>query len=217
MAWVFLLVAGCVAIVAARRLFFGYAAPAQPLAALRLGEYAVVQAAANAVYPPGGALEASGEQARVGAYADRYLQALPARTSTLMRLLFFAVEHGTLVFAAPGPGGRRRFSSLATEQQVALLESWRTSRFFPLRLIFTSLRAILTMGYFASPEVLRPLRLAPYAIETPVREADLLFPGIGQSRASIRHTAADVAASRETSATPLDPDGPLHPRFRERT
>ena len=80
------------------------------------------------------------------------------RIRLLMHLLFFLIEHATLFFPAPGRGGRRRFSSLALEQRAAVLEGWRTSRLFPRRLVFASLRAILTMGYFALPRRAAPAR-----------------------------------------------------------
>jgi hypothetical protein len=105
------------------------------------------------------------------------------RLRFLMHLLFFLLEHATLFFPAPGRAGRRRFSSLALEQRTASLEAWRTSRLYPRRLVFSSLRAILTMGYFAHPSVLRQLGLAPYAVRTPIRD-DLWYPRIGASRAT---------------------------------
>jgi hypothetical protein len=130
-----------------------------------------------------------------------------------MRLLLLLVEHATLVFPAPPPRGRRRFSALAPAQRVAALEGWRASRFFARRLVFTSLRALLMMGYFAHPAVLRQLRLAPYAIDTPVVEADLLFPRVGAHPDTIRYTEAELTPRRP--AAPLDLDGPLHPDVAE--
>ena len=103
-----------------------------------------------------------------------------------MRCLFALVEHATLLFPAPGraAGGasprsrpssaRRRARGLAHEPLV------------PRRLVFTSLRAIVTQGYFADPAVLRALGLAPFAIETPVSEADALYPPIGRPKSAIR-------------------------------
>ena len=81
------------------------------------------------------------------------------------------------------------------------------------RLVFTSLRALLMMGYFAHPVVLRHLRLAPYAIATPVVEADLLYPRVGAHPATIRFTEADLTPY--APARPLDLDGPLHPDVAE--
>lgn len=140
---------------------------------------AFLEAASDAMFPPGGPIPESGIDAGVPAYVERYVAAVPPRVRLLMRLLFFLVEHASLP----------RFSKLPHERRVAALEGWRTSRFFLRRLVFTSLRAILTMGYFADPGVLRRAGLAPFEIPTPVCEADLLYPPIGQPRSAIRHRA----------------------------
>lgn len=194
-----------------RRLALGYA-PRPGLRALGRHEAALLDAAAEAVFPPGGAVAPSGVEAGVVPWVDRYLRALPASPRRLMRLLFLLVEQATLVFPAPGRGGRRRFSALDLEGRQAALDGWRTSRLFPRRLVFTSLRAILTMGYFADPQVLRELGLAPRAIRTPVREADLLYPPVGRGPDAVRHRPGDVDWTGETR--PLGPDAPLHPDFR---
>ena len=74
--------------------------------------------------------------------------------------------------------------------------------------MFTSLRAILTMGYFAHPEVLRRLGLAPRRVDPPVTEVDLLYPPIGAPPGAIRHTRADLTPPSD--GTPLR-GAPLHP------
>ena len=93
-------------------------------------EVAFLEAAATATFPPGGAIAASGADANVGAYTDRWMGTLHPRMRRLMRLLFFLVEHATLFFPAPGWRGFRRFSALLPGQQSAALEGWAHS---PLR------------------------------------------------------------------------------------
>lgn len=191
----------------AARLWLGYpAAPA--LRTLAPREAAFLDAAAEAMFPPGGALP-SGRAAGVTASLDGYLAIVPPRMRRLMRLLFALFEHATLAFPAPGPRGRRRFSSLGAAQREAVLDAWRTSHLFPRRLVFTSLRALLTNGYVADPAVLSALGLAPYAVETPVAEADLLYPPIGRPRSAIRHAALTPASD----GRPLAPDAPRLPGF----
>jgi hypothetical protein len=185
----------------------------QPTRVLAPREWAFLAAAADALFPAGGAVTPSGSEAGIPAYTDRYVASVPATTRRLMRLLLFLVEHATLLFPAPPPWGRRRFSALSAEQRVAALEGWRTSRLFPRRLVFASLRALLTMGYFAHPRVLRELGLAPYAIATPVVEADLLYPRVGAHPDTIRFGRADLTPPGP--ARPLDLDGPLHPDVAE--
>ena len=121
------------------------------------------------------------------------------------------MEQVTLFFPAPGWGGWRRFSSLTAEQRVAALEGWRSSRMFPRRLVFLALRSILTMGYFSCPSVLRAMELAPLEIETPVVEADLLYPRAGRPKSEIAFGPKDV---RDLLEEPLSPDAPLHPESR---
>lgn len=194
-----------------RRLFFGY--PAAPGSrALAARERALVVAAADAMFPRGGAIPPSGSQAGVPEYVDGYVAAVPAQIRVLMRMLFLLVEHATLFFPGPSPRGRRRFSSLSESQRQAVLEGWRTSSLFPRRLAFTSLRAILCMGYLADPGVLRQLDLAPWDVESPVLEPDLLYPPVGQPRSAIRHVASD--RTRPSDGTPLALDGPIHPAYR---
>ena len=201
-----------IALAAGLRVVAGY--PPGPPGARRLTrcELALLRAAANATYPEGGALPPSGEQAGIPLYTDRYVAAVPQRTATLMRALFFLVEHATLLWPAPGHRGRRRFSSLSADQQRAVLEAWRTSAWFPRRLIFTSLRAILTMGYFADPTVLRLLGFAPKEIRSPRVEADRLYPPVGRGKEALPPPGT---APELPTEGPLAPDAPLHPAYRE--
>ncbi len=195
------------------RFLVGYPVAGFAYETLSRREVATIRAASDAIYPPGGEIPPSGNEAGIVEYTDRYLAMLPGQQRTLMRMLFFLVEHATLFFPAPGPGGFRRFSSLSGEQRVAVLEGWRSSRLFPRRLAFTSLRAILTMGYFSDPAVVRPLGLAPYAIASPICEADLLYPRIGEAPDAIQLTRGDLTPPSD--GTPIDLDGPLDPRFLE--
>jgi hypothetical protein len=201
------------------RVLGGYPRPASPLARLSRREAAFVAATAEAMFPRGGAVPPSGLDAGVPAWTDRWLDALPAATRLLVRCLFALVEHATLLFPAPGWDGWRRFSALDAERRGAVLEGWRTSRWFLRRLVFTSLRAIVTQGYFADAAVLRALGLAPLAIEAPVTAADALYPPIGRPKSAIRFSAEQVTVhgplDRPPAGEPLAPDGPLHPAYRE--
>jgi hypothetical protein len=212
-----MLVSGLVLVLVAwgwLRVFGRYARPeAGRFEVLAPREAAFLAASADALYPAGGPVPPSGSEAGIPEYVDRYLGAVPARVRLLMRLLFMLVEQATILFPGPGRGGRRRFSSLGPRQQVAALEGWQRSRYFPRRLVFTSLRAVLTMGYFAAPAVLRELRLAPYAIRSPIADADLLYPPIGLGPQAIAYRPGDRTPASD--GTPLDLDGPLHPDYAE--
>jgi len=211
--WVLILL--IVVALGAYRFLAGYPRPPIALGALAPREYATIAAAAQASYPHGGAIVPSGLEAGIPAHVDRFVAAQPPATRLLMRLLFVLVEHASLVFPAPGYGGFRRFSGLRDEQQLAYLVGWQRSRLLPRRLVFVSLRAILTMGYFADPAVLRALGLAPRAMVTPVVAADLLWPRIGAPPSAIRYRAADLTPP--SAAQPLGYEGPLHPDYEARS
>src|SRR5262245_12753422 len=197
----------------ALRVFAGHPRAGTHYRHLARREVAFLNAAGDATFPRGGPIPASGSDADVAGYVDRWLAASTPRIRALMHLLFFLVEHSTLLAPAPGWGGWRRFSSLSPEQRIAALDGWRTSRHFARRIVCAPLAAILTLGSFSPPPVLRQLRLAPLSIETPVCEADLLYPPIGRPPEAIRFGPADLTPPSD--GTPVDLDGPLHPAYAE--
>ena len=67
------------------------------------------------------------------------------------------------------------------------------------------------MGYLGDPVVMRHLRVAPLAIDSPVCEADLLYPAIGARPDTIALGPADLTPPSD--GTPLDLDGLLHPDY----
>jgi hypothetical protein len=222
-----LLLTALVAVWAGARVLLGYGARDPAHVQLSAREARFFAAAADAAFPPGGAPDVpegqapatgamlpSGTEAGVVAHLDGWLALLPRRNRALIRLLVLFFEHATLAFPAPGPRGRRRFTALAPEQRIALLDDWGRSRLRLRRIVFASLRTLLTSSYFASPAVLRATGLAPLAFETPVVEADLLYPAVGRPRTAIRWRPEDVSPS--TLHAPLDPHGPLHPDYAER-
>jgi hypothetical protein len=211
--WVEVLV-GCVALtalLAARRVWAGYAPPAVPSRTLARRELGFLTAAADTVFPPGGAITGSGSDAEVAERTDIWVAEIAASMRLLIRLLLFLVEHATLFFPAPGRGGFRRFSSLDVGQREAALRAWSESSLAPRRLVFQSLRAVLTMGYLSDPAVLRELGVAPREIEPTYCEADLLFPPIGHAPDAIRIEAKDLGGF-ETPVT-LACDAPIDPRY----
>lgn len=193
------------------RVSAGYPRPPRAFGFLMRGEAAFLAAASEATFPAAGSIPISGTDARIPEYVDRLLAASHRRVRIQMRMLFFLVEHATLFFPAPGHGGRRRFSSLGLGQQVEVLESWARSSVWQRRLVFSSLRAILTLGYFAHPALLRHLGVAPRAIESPICEADLLYPRIGAQPSAIEYTRDDLTPPSD--GTPLALDAPLDPRY----
>jgi hypothetical protein len=208
---IFWLVVVTAVVLLIRRVFFGYPSAGRRFAVIARRDAAFLEAAAEAMFPAGGALPLSGHEADLPSYVDGMLGSLPRRLRFQIRALFLLVEHATLVFPPPGPRRFRRFSALRPKQRVAVLEGWTESRLFARRLAFTALRTVLTMGYLGHPVTLRHLRLAPYELATPVCEADLLYPRVGAHPDSIEFTPADLTAPSD--GTPIALDGPLHPSF----
>jgi len=195
------------------RIGVGYPPLTHGYRVLRRNEVALLASVSEAMFPPGGHIPSSGLDAKLPDYIDRWMSLSSKQTRVLMHLLYFLIEHATVIFPAPGRAGRRRFSALDFDQRVAALQGWGESGLYLRRLVFVSLRSILTMGYFAHPPVLRQLGVAPFAIESPICEADLLYPRIGARSADIAYTTDDLTTARE--ASPLLPGSPLHPDFAE--
>lgn len=193
------------------RLFLGYPPARRAHRFVRRREAAFLDAAAEATFPADGPIPLSGREADLPAYADGFLEALPRHLRLQVHAMFLLFEQATIFFPAPGVSGFRRFSSLSLEQRVAVLQGWSHSRLFLRRVVFTALRAVLTMGYLGHPTALRHLRLAPLDFPSPICEADLLYPRIGQLPSSIHWTREDLWSS---DGRPLDPNGPLHPDYR---
>ncbi|MBW2267791.1 MAG: hypothetical protein JRH16_04375 [Deltaproteobacteria bacterium] len=206
-----LVCAGLVALLAARRVWVGYPPPPAHVRVLGRREFGFLTAAADTVFPPGGAISASGSDAEVAERTDVWIGEVAPFLRVLMRLLFFLVEHATLFFPAPGRRGFRRFSSLDAAQREAVMSGWAESSLGPRRLVFESLRAVLTMSYLSDPAVLRELGVAPRDIEPGYCEADLLFPPIGHGPDAIRIEPEDLR-DVEAPAT-LACDAPLDPRY----
>lgn len=193
------------------RLLLGYPGTRRSYRIVNAREAAFLDAAAEAIFPPGGAIPLSGREADLPGYADGFLESLPSHLRLQVRAMFLLFEQATIFFPAPGRRGFRRFSALDPSQRVAVLEGWSESRLFLRRLAFTALRAVLTMGYLGHPVVMRQLQLAPLEFEAGVCEADLLYPRIGAHPEGIALGTGDL---RESDGTPLPADAPVHPEYR---
>lgn len=206
------LVIAIAALMAASRIFFGYPKTSEASSVLAPREVALISSVAEVMFPAGGAIPFSGLDAKIPRYADRFLAALEPSVRIQIRALFALFEHVTIFFPAPGWRGFRRFSSLNLEQREVVMQGWSQSPVFLRQIIFTALRAVLTMGYLGHPTVMRHLRVAPFEIESPICEADLLYPLIGSH--PDQHPLRDAAITPPSTGIPVDIDGPIHPSFR---
>jgi len=207
-----LVLALVVAIALERRLLAGYAEAPSGLAVLHRGEVAFIQAAAEVLFPDGGGLPVIGTEAHLPLYVDRHLSVLPRAKRLQIRALLLLFEHLPLVLPAGEPGGRDRFSSLPASARIAVLERVASHRDPRVRLLFTALRAVLSLGYLGHSANLLELGLAPFEIEPAVSDAELLFPRIGALPMSIRLAEGD--RTDPVARGPLDPHGPRHGAYR---
>ena len=141
--------------IAILRLFTGYGPARLTPSLLSRREQAVVEAAGNAFFPPGGPIPISGSEAGVVRYFDGYLRRSSRRQVFLMRLLFAFTELSPLVF---GPR-RRRFTRLSRADQIEHLRRAFVSRVYLRRVSFVSLRAVMTMAYLANDDVAKSMRM----------------------------------------------------------
>lgn len=142
-----------------RGLVLGY--PPAPLAAsiLDAKEQAILAAAADSFFPPGGPIPLSGTEAGVVAYMDRYLRRVARPQRFLIRLLLRLIEHGPWIF---GPR-HARFTRLTPPERAEVLQRMSQSGLYLRRVSFLSLRVMLTMGYLANEEVARRIGALPCA------------------------------------------------------
>lgn len=111
---------------------------------------ATIRAYADALFPADGPLAISGSEAGAVAYMQRYLERAQPRERRLIKLLIVASELGPLAF---GPR-RKRFTELSRHEQQAYIAQGYTSRIYLRRVIVLTMRALLTMAYFADERVL---------------------------------------------------------------
>ena len=162
-------VAAVLAALLVRAVVAGYP-PAQLADGARLSrkEQAIVAACADALFPPQGPIPLSGTDAGLVAYMDAYVRRLPRAPRILVHLLIHSMEHGPWIFG-PRPA---RFTRLRPAERVAVLRAMATSRIYFRRVSCLSMRAMMTMGYLAHPDVARKIRIvsdtAPFDATRPV-------------------------------------------------
>ena len=186
---------------AAYRLRWGYPRSARDFQVIGRGDAAFLEAAAETLFPPTEGMPLSGLEADLPAYADGYLVALPVKQRRLIRALFLLFEQGTLLWPARGVGAFRRFSALSPQQRLRVLHGWEQSRLRSRRMAISALKAVLILGYLGRPESLAALGMSPWPIESPIGEADLIYPPIGEGLDRIPYTRADLTVPSD--GTPL--------------
>jgi hypothetical protein len=128
---------------------------------------AVVRAYADALFPPHGPVPISGGDAGAVRYMERYIDRSEPRGRRLVKLLIIVSELAPIAF---GPR-RTSFTRLRASEQQIFLARAMTSRVYLLRMIFITMRVLLTMAYFANETVRFHLGIGddpePFAEPTP--------------------------------------------------
>jgi hypothetical protein len=140
-----------------RGLFLGYPAKGAAIKLLTRKEQAIVAACADTLFPPAGPIPLSGTEAGAVVYIDRYIARVDGPQRTLIRLLLQAVEHAPWVFG-PRPA---RFTRLSPAEREIVLRRMSVSRIYFRRVMFLSLRVMLTMAYLANVDVARRIGMVP--------------------------------------------------------
>jgi hypothetical protein len=124
---------------------------------MRKGQQKVVAACADTMFPPGGPIAVSGTEAGLVAYVAAYAAALPWLRRFLVWMLFLFIQLSPFVF---GPR-RARFTRLSPDERLIVLQQMAVSATYFRRVSFLSMRAIMTMGYFACPRVTARIMRVP--------------------------------------------------------
>ena len=116
-----------------------------------------VAASAEALFPEGDPDLPGARGTDLAARTTDYVLGLPPSQRPLVALLFVAVEWLTIVLAPFGG----RFSRRPAADRLAIVEGWRLSWIYPVRLMGDALRATLCMAYASHPDVLRAIGEPP--------------------------------------------------------
>lgn len=144
------LLGALVTLLLVRGVFLGYPRPVLPRGSmLSAKEQAIIAAVADALFPAGGPIPVSGTEAGLVAYMEAHMARVPPGIRLLLRLLTAFIEHGPWLFG-PKPA---RFTRLRPGERVKALEDMLKSSIYFRRVVFLSIRTILSMGYLANPKV----------------------------------------------------------------
>lgn len=141
---------------------------------------ATIRAYADALFPADGPIPISGSEAGAVEYMRHYLERSQPRQRRLVQLLFVACEWGPFVL---GPR-RCRFTQLTRVEQQTFIAQGFASPLYLRRVIVLTMRALLTMAYFANPDVLCAIGQRhdqdPFGLDVPTPKAsgERLVPGL---------------------------------------
>lgn len=113
----------------------------------------VIEAAADRMFPEGGAIPYSARDVDLTAYMLDFLGKAPKDKANLICLLMLGYEFGFPALFGKG----LRFTKMPPEKQTALLEAMHDSSLYPFRILNFCFRMFLTFGYLADERVLQEM------------------------------------------------------------
>jgi hypothetical protein len=115
----------------------------------------IVAAAADTLFPRGGAIDVDGTDAGVVAYVDDYLERLPS-FERLKLLAFFRAFDVGLAWSTKRPGAR--FHTADPQTRRDYLAEWENGN-YTRRMGYQGLRMVLTFAYTESPAVKAAMKI----------------------------------------------------------
>ena len=113
------------------------------------GEAELLDAMAEALFPPGGDPPLSGADAGITGYLDGVFGDMPDPTGDLLRLLLNSLDDWCRLTSG------RRFAVLSLEARQQRLRNWADHPIPPLRSAVSSLLLFISAGYCGHPDVRR--------------------------------------------------------------
>jgi hypothetical protein len=121
-------------------------------------EARAVMAVAETMFPAGGNLKTTVEEAEVVTYVDNLLASMQLKERILVRCLFTLFEVQLLVTQPTSP---KRFSKASLEERTSSLVQWDKSSLHMQRVAFQALRSIILWAYVDNPTVAREIGIKP--------------------------------------------------------
>ncbi len=126
-----------------------YEAPGAELQVFNEKEFAVMQAAADALVGQGGEGAPSATEAGVAGQFDAQLAFAPEEVRTQVKQMLQIFEHGTQLFFF----SIRRFTELSPDERNSYIATWMNSGMAFRKTVFTTMRRISSAIYYATPIV----------------------------------------------------------------
>jgi len=127
--------------------------PGDGLEALSDQEYEIVQAMAEALFPPGGNPPQSGSELNLGGFVDAQVASLDVDLRRVMKAGLHAIDDLTILT----DWGLKPFRKHDLERRQQIIAEWETSEAFPKRGLLLLYKWYIGMGFMEHPGMLEVL------------------------------------------------------------